>query len=58
MRGVKGSFEKMINDLHDGNYDGVEAFIKPQSIQSYFDRSYQCIMEININKLGKRRMIS
>lgn len=57
MRGVKGSFEKMINDLHDGNYDGVEAFIKPQNIESYFDRSYQCIMEININKLGKRRMI-
>ncbi len=57
MRGVYGSFEKMISDLEKNNYDGVEAFIKPSSITSYFDKSYQCIMEININKLGKRKMI-
>ena len=57
MRGVPGSLEKMIEDLEYGKYDGVEAFIKPIEIKSYYDKSYQCIMEININKLGKRRMI-
>jgi glycosyltransferase involved in cell wall biosynthesis len=57
MRSVKGSLEKMIQDLEEGNYDGVEAFIKPMETKSYYDKSYQCIMEININKLGKRNMI-
>tara|TARA_Y100001970_G_C14226807_1_gene856180 strand:- start:110 stop:961 length:852 start_codon:yes stop_codon:yes gene_type:complete len=57
MRGVEGSFEKMTEDLEKGKYDGVEAYIKPVQIQSYYDKSYQCIMEININKLGKRKMI-
>ena len=47
----------MTEDLEKGKYDGVEAYIKPVQIQSYYDKSYQCIMEININKLGKRKMI-
>jgi glycosyltransferase involved in cell wall biosynthesis len=58
MRTTKDSFIKMIKDLENANYAGVEARIKPSNKNlSYFDKSYQAIMEININKDGPRRMI-
>ena len=58
MRTTKTSFLKMKVDLSNSNYAGVEAFIKPFSKpENYFDKSYQEIMNININKVGTRRMI-
>ena len=58
MRTTKNSFIKMIEDLEQSNYAGVEPKIKSSKKNlNYFDRSYQAIMEININKLGPRRMI-
>ncbi len=58
MRPHKDCFKFMINDLVKSNYAGVEATIKSYSKKlSYADKSYQEIMEVNINKKGPRRMI-
>ena len=57
MRPTKRSFQKMLNDLVKNNYAGVEAFIISDRSENYFEKSYQEIMNININKLGPRRMI-
>ncbi len=57
MRPTKNSFKIMLKDLIKSNYAGVEAFVKSSKIDNYFDKSYQEIMNININKIGPRRMI-
>ena len=58
MRTTKESFIRMIKDLEGSNYAGVEPRIKSSNKKlNYFDKSYQAIMEININKMGPRRMI-
>ncbi len=57
MRPTKNSFKVMLNDLKKSKYAGIEAFVKSEKIENYFDRSYQQIMNININKIGPRNMI-
>lgn len=57
MRPTKNSFKIMLKDIEKSNYVGIEAFIKADKTNSYFDRAYQQIMEVNINKIGPRRMI-
>lgn len=58
MRPHKDCFKLMIKDLVKSKYVGVEATIKSYSKKlSYADKSYQEIMEVNINKKGPRRMI-
>ena len=47
----------MLKDLSSSNFVGVEAIIKPDKIKNYFDKSYQEIMDIHINKSGPRKMI-
>lgn len=57
MRPKKTCFKFMLKDLSSSNFVGVEAIIKPDKIKSYFDKSYQEIMDIHINKSGPRKMI-
>ena len=57
MRPTKNSFKIMLKDIEKSNYAGIEAFIKADKTNSYFDRAYQQIMEVNINKIGPRSMI-
>jgi len=58
MRAKKNSFLVMLKDLEKSQYAGIEPKIKSSNKNlNYFDKSYQAIMEININKIGPRRMI-
>tara|TARA_B100000029_G_scaffold478142_1_gene523904 strand:+ start:53 stop:904 length:852 start_codon:yes stop_codon:yes gene_type:complete len=57
MRPTKNSFKIMLKDINKKNYAGIEAHIKSDKIENYFDKAYQQIMEININKTGPRNMI-
>ena len=58
MRAKKNSFLVMLKDLEKSQYAGIEPKIKSSNKNlNYFDKSYQAIMEININKKGPRRMI-
>ena len=57
MRPAKNAFKIMLKDLKNSNYVGLEAFVKADKINNYFDKAYQQIMEININKTGPRNMI-
>ena len=58
MRPKKNCFKFMLKDLVTSRYVGVEAIIKSFTKKlNYFDKSYQEIMEVNINKKGPRRMI-
>ena len=55
MRPTKNSFKIMLKDIEKSNYAGIEAFIKADKTNSYFDRAYQQIMEVNINKIGPQK---
>ena len=57
MRVTKNSFKIMYKDLIKSSYAGVTAFVKSNKIDNYFDKSYQQIQNININRSGPRRMI-
>ena len=57
MRVTKNSFKIMYKDLIKRSYAGVTAFVKSNKIDNYFDKSYQQIQNININRSGPRRMI-
>ena len=57
MRVTKNSFKIMFKDLIKSSYAGVTACVKSNKIDNYFDKSYQQIQNININRSGPRRMI-
>ncbi len=57
MRVSKNSFRIMLKDLIKSKYAGVTAFVKSSKIDNYFDKSYQQIQNININRSGPRKMI-
>ena len=57
MRPKKDCFVKMLRDLDNSEFAGVEAEIKPDKTINYFDKSYQDIMDVHINIKGPRRMI-